>query len=265
LPLPPTLRLIHLSPANVHVGRIYPVELGLVGDPEATLSALMPLLPEAPGAVDRLAEARRRQAERWATEDSADSPGERPESRMSPRAAVRTALQTLPPESTVVEEAPTSDPVVRQHHRVSTPDRFFYSRGGALGWGMGAALGLSLGRGRDRVTCIVGDGSAMYSPQALWTAARHRLPVLFVLVRNDSYLILRRFLERMKGQAARTGAYVGMDLAPPAIDFVGLSRSLGVEASSVSRFDDVADAVREGLGVDGPFLLELVVAGPQVS
>jgi len=105
----------------------------------------------------------------------------------------------------------------------------------------------------------------MYSPQALWTAARHRLPVLFVLVRNDSYLILRRFLERMKGHAARTGTYVGMDLAPPAIDFVGLSRSLGVEASSVSRFDDVADAVREGLGVDGPFLLELVVAGPQVS
>jgi benzoylformate decarboxylase len=238
--------------------------LGLVGDPEATLSALLPLLPETPRAADRLAEASRRQAGRWATED-ADTPAEPLGGRMSPKAAVRTVLRTLPTEATVVEEAPTSDPVVRQHHRVSTPDRFFYSRGGALGWGMGAALGLSLGRGRDRVTCIVGDGSAMYSPQALWTAARHRLPVLFVLVRNDTYLILRRFLERMKGQAARTGTYVGMDLAPPAIDFVGLSRAFGVEARSVGRLDEVADAVRAALAVDGPFLLELVVAGPQAS
>ena len=130
---------------------------------------------------------------------------------------------------------------------------------------MGAALGLSLARGGDRVTCIVGDGSAMYSPQALWTAARHRLPVLFVLIRNDTYLILRRFLERMKGQAARTGTYVGMDLAPPAIDFVGLSRALGVEARSVDRLEDVADAVEEGLAADGPYLLELVVAGPTGS
>ena len=180
---------------------------------------------------------------------------------MSARAAVRTVLRGLPSEATVVEEAPTSDQVVRQHHRVSTPDRFFYSRGGALGWGMGAALGLSLGRGGDRVTCIVGDGSAMYSPQALWTAARHRLPVLFVLIRNDTYLILRRFLERMKGQAARTGTYMGMDLAPPAIDFVGLSRALGVEARTLGRLDDLPMPSNRLWPWTGPSSSS-VVAGP---
>src|SRR5262249_58830953 len=102
-------------------------------------------------------------------------------------------------------EGAPSAPSVRAVQRVRTPGRFLYSRGRGLGWGLPAALGVSLGRDREPVVAVVGDGSFLYSPQALWTAVREGLPVVAVVMNNRGYLILRRVLARMRG-AARRGA-----------------------------------------------------------
>ena len=98
---------------------------------------------------------------------------------------------------------------------------------------MPAACGVSLGRGRDGVLCVVGDGSAMYSCQSLWTAARRRLPVLFAVLANGRYQILKDNLMIAKGRAAETGHFVGIDLGDPAVDFVALATSMGVPATRV--------------------------------
>ena len=92
---------------------------------------------------------------------------------------------------------------------------------------MPAACGVALATGGP-VLCVVGDGSTMYSPQSLWTAAREALPVVFAVVDNGQYLILKQNLRAMGGASAETGQFVAMDLDRPSVDFCALAGSMGV-------------------------------------
>jgi benzoylformate decarboxylase len=181
---------------------------------------------------------------------------------MHPMAAAHALVRALPPEAVVVDEAITTGTYVRGFHHVTTPGRYFFCRGGGLGWGMPAALGVSLGFDREPVLCVVGDGSAMYSPQALWTAARERLPVVFAVVNNRQYLILKNALRAMDSDTVATGRYVGMDIVDPPVDFVALARSMGVPATLVEKTADVGDAIRAAWDGRGPHLLELPISVP---
>src|SRR5205807_6632235 len=149
---------------------------------------------------------------------------------------------------------------VRGFHHSSRPGSYFFCRGGGLGWGMPAACGVSLGYGREPVLCVVGDGSAMYSPQALWTAAHEGLPVVFAVVNNREYAILRQNLAGRGGDAARTGTFVAMEVDDPPVDFCALARSMGVEGTLVEKAADVGDAVRHALASGRPQLLEVPIA-----
>lgn len=252
--VPPSVRLLHLSPDVAQVGRTWPVDLGLVGDPRASLEALLPLLGEPgprPDAAAFAAAVARFEERALSAYDTVP---------MAPAAAAHALLRALPRETRVVDEAITTGTYVRGYHRVSSPGRYFFCRGGGLGWGMPAALGVSLGSGREPVLCVVGDGSAMYSPQALWTAAREGLPVVFAVVDNGQYLILKNALRGRGDDAARTGNFVGMDLDRPSVDFVSLAASMGVPATLVEKAADVGEAVRSALDAGGPHLLHLPIA-----
>jgi benzoylformate decarboxylase len=108
---------------------------------------------------------------------------------------------------------------------------------------------------------MVGDGSAMYAPQALWTAARYGISAVAVIVDNREYRILKLGLDRMGGAAARTGNYVGMDIGDPGIDFVALAQSMGVAASRLDSADDVEEAVGAALASGVPHLLHVPISG----
>ena len=258
--LPPMTELLHLSASAADVGRTHPARLGLVGDPKATLEAVLPLVRarvDADGAAARSAElATQRNAaiDRFET-GALDRYGEVP---MAPAAAAHAAVRAVPPGTIVVDEAVTTGSYVRGFH----DGPYLFCRGGGLGWGMPAALGASLGAGRDAVLCVVGDGSAMYSPQALWTAAAEGLPVVFCVVNNRQYLILKNALRQRGGPTVANDRYIGMDLADPPVDFVSLARSMGVDATFVERAGDVGDAVRSALDAGRPHLLELPIAAP---
>ncbi len=267
-PVPPGLRLLHLSPAAQDIGRIYPTSLGLVGDPRATLEALLPLLSGVDEAetreLIRAAEAgAARQLGQLRERARAALPGE--DGHMHPLPAVEALLAALPPETVVVDEAVTSDPYVRAFHRVQAPGRFLYSRGGGLGWGLPAALGVSLARDREPVVAVVGDGSFLYSPQALWTAVRENLPVVAVVLNNRGYLILRRFLAEMRGPSAQATPYVGLDITGPAVDLVSIARGLGAAAIRLDRLPEVGDAVRAALAAARPTVLDVQVTAPAVG
>jgi benzoylformate decarboxylase len=267
-PVPPDLRLLHLSPAAEDLGRTYPTSLGLVGDPRATLEALMPLLRGVDETETReLIRAAGAQAGERLTQIGERARAARPDEhgRMHPLPAVQALLAALPPETMVVDEGVTNDPYVRAFHQVQTPDRFLYSRGGGLGWGLPAALGVSLGRDREPVVAVVGDGSFLYSPQALWTAVRENLPVVAVVMNNRGYLILRRFLAEMRGPSAGAAGCVGMHITDPSVDLVSVARGFGAAAIRVERLPEVGSAVREALAAARPTVLDLQVAAPPVG
>ena len=252
--VPPEVELLHLSPDAAQVGRAWPVRLGVVGHPRATLEALLPLVQsraDGEAVADALGAARTaRAAEVQGLEDTALARyGPTP---MDPMAAAHALVRALPPDSLVVDEAITTGVYVRGFHHWTEPGRYFFCTGGGLGWGMPAACGVSLGHGKAPVLCVVGDGSAMYSPQALWTAAAHQLPVVFAVVNNREYKILKGYLRGMGGASARTGTFVGMDLDQPPIDFTALARSMGVDATAIDSTGDVGDAVRAALGHGAP-------------
>jgi len=252
--VPPSVELLHLSPDAHQLGRTWPTALGLVGDPRASLAALRTRL----GPADDLTAARTARNESDAAFDAKarDAYDTVP---MPPAAAVHALLRAMPSDTPVVDEAITTGSYVRGYLRAE-PGQYFFCRGGGLGWGMPAALGVSLARDRSPVLCIVGDGSAMYSPQALWTAAAQQLPVVFAVVNNRQYLILKNALRSMKGETVRTGRYVGMDLDDPPVDFVALARSMGVPGQLVEKASDVGDALHTAFAAGGPHLLELPIS-----
>src|SRR5829696_7319816 len=112
----------------------------------------------------------------------------------------------MPADVAVVDEAITTGVYVRGFHHWTEPGRYFFCKGGGLGWGMPAALGVSLAYDRSvPVLAVVGDGSAMYSPQALWTAAHEHLPVVFAVVDNGQYLILKSAMRTRDDASAKSG------------------------------------------------------------
>jgi benzoylformate decarboxylase len=258
--LPPTTELLHLSPSAGDVGRTHPVRLGLVGDPAATIAALLPLVrarvdaERAATSSAALHEARKEAIRRY--EEAATTKYDA--APMAPIAAAHAVVSALAPGTMVVDEAITTGTHVRGFH----DGPYLFCRGGGLGWGMPAALGASLGRDREPVVCVVGDGSAMYSPQALWTAAAEELPVVFCVVNNRQYLILKNALRQRGGPSATTGRFVAMDLAEPPVDFLALATSMGVSSTLVEKATDVGDAVRAAVDAGRPHLLELPIAAP---
>jgi benzoylformate decarboxylase len=156
-----------------------------------------------------------------------------------------------PPDSVIVEEAPSSRPVMCEHLPNTGPESFYTCASGALGHGLPAAVGMALGRPGRRVVAVVGDGSAMYSVQALWSAAELGLPLTVIIVNNRSYATVERFAERF-GIAKPVGT------ALPGLDFVGLARAQGCVAERVERAELLTDALRTALTSPGPHLLEVV-------
>jgi benzoylformate decarboxylase len=103
----------------------------------------------------------------------------------------------------------------------------------------------------------VGDGSAMYTNQALWTAARESLAIVYVIFNNGSYRILKQRTHGLKGFSAEDDVYVGMDLDRPFIDYVGLAKALGVPGEHIEKTADVSKALERGLRSRGPYLIDV--------
>ncbi|MEY2402026.1 MAG: benzoylformate decarboxylase [Ilumatobacteraceae bacterium] len=262
--LPASTELLHLAPDPHQLGRIYPSRWAAAGDPKVSVAALLPLVrlrvdTKAAAARVGTAAAERRAAVQK-LEDTALSRYDT--SPIDPMAAAHALVRAVPAGSLIVDEAITTGVYVRGFHHEPVPGRYFFNRGGGLGWGMPAAVGVSLAHEGAPVLCVVGDGSAMYSPQALWTAARERLPVVFAVVNNRQYLILKNNLRGMKGDSVRHDRFVAMDLDDPPIDYLALAQSMGVNATLVEKAHDVGDAVRAALESGRPHLLELPIAAP---
>lgn len=174
------------------------------------------------------------------------------------RLSVAYVLQTLaavrPADAIVVEEAPSARPVMQRHLPFTRSASFYTMCSGGLGWGLPAAVGVALGR-QQPVIALIGDGSSLYSIQALWNAAQLKLPITFLILNNRRYAALQDFAPVFGFSAGE--AVQGTDLH--GIDFTALARGQGVEGRRVSGAADLQRELAEALGSGGPRLLEIEV------
>jgi benzoylformate decarboxylase len=261
-PIPPGLRLIHLDIDAWELGKNYPPDVAILGDPKATLPDLTAAVRARMTSGARAA-ARERlinatgaiHAERETLHAKARAAAEL--TPIQPLALLQAIGAMLPKNAVVVEEAISSGVGIRQLMRSDDPQSFFGLRGGGIGWGLPAAIGVKLALPERPVVALIGDGSAMYTCQALWTAAHDRIAVVFVIFNNRSYRILKQRLHAQRGHAAQVDTYVGMELIDPPIDFVGLARSLGIAAERASTLHETTDLLASGLSGDTAMLIDV--------
>jgi benzoylformate decarboxylase len=263
--IPPGCDVFQLSADVRDLGRTYVTKLSVVGEVKASLRALLPHLAEATKSNRSVYAAllqkagEERTAERRSLWAMADAQMNRPVT--TPLVAAREAVRAIGPDVAIVDEAIATSAHVRKFLSSRSPNQYSFMRGGGLGWGMPAAVGCSLGLGCEPVVCLVGDGAAMYSPQALWSAAHEKLPVTFVVMNNREYNVLKNFMRtQVDYVAAKTGRFIAMDIRQPAIDYLSLARAMGVAAQRVERAADIAPAIEAGIASGRPNLVEVPIS-----
>jgi benzoylformate decarboxylase len=172
--------------------------------------------------------------------------------RLTDRYLMQQIAALRPAASIVVEEAPSSRGAMHDYLPMLERDTFHTCASGGLGAGLPASVGVALARPGRKVIGLLGDGSAMYSIQGLWSAAELKVPVAFIIVNNSSYRALEEF-----------GRHFGIEALPgvrlPHLDFCALAAGQGVKGIRVERCEDLDAALREIFAADVPMLLEVMV------
>ena len=260
-PLPDGMALVQVGLRDWEMGKNYPAEIALRADVKETLAALAAVIgrkrgadgaARAEAALTALGSANwtaKREALRAKTLARADT------APIPPELAMLRLVDALPADAVIVEEGILSGRSIPALYPFRDSKALFGLGSGGIGFAMAGAVGVQLAL-RDRpAVAVVGDGSAMYSIQALWTAANANLPITYVIANNGGYRIIKERLKAFHG----VEDYTGMEFRDPPIDFTGLARSMGVEAHRIEDADDIGPAIAESTRRHGPTLLDVVV------
>lgn len=260
--LPSSTRIIHIDQHGWELAKNQP-SLAIQADPRETLIELTNLVSSrlTPAARERAA------ARKAATEErlrrtrekvlAADRQGW-DRFPMSPARAMFEVSRVLPDDTLIMDESVTGFATVVRYVRPG-PGRYFRARGGGLGPGLAGVLGLKLAHPNRPAVGIVGDGAAMYTSTAFWSAAHHRLRVIWIVMNNSSYKILKQNLAEYLGPAGAGRRSVGADLDDPPIRFDRLAEAMGVHGRRASTPEELREALAWSLGADGPTLVDTVV------
>ena len=262
--MPEDFPVVHLDTDPWQLAKNYPEKVSILGEPKVTLPELTEAVRRARSAVEAEGTIRRLEhvkAEGIASLQKlhamADALSER--HPIHPLALMQTIGRLLPDDAVVIDETVSSGTGLRRFLKSDDAQSFYGLRGGGIGWGLPAAIGVKLALPDRPVVALIGDGSAMYTIQGLWTAARENLRMVFVIINNYSYRILKQRTNAMKGLAAQADNYVAMDLDKPRVDFVSVARGLGLTAHKATTLSDLGDLLEAALAADGPTLIDVEV------
>ena len=264
IPLAPRgARIIHLDLDPWEIGKNFPVEVAMLGDPKTTLPGLLEAAERKLGESGiREAQQRRARAEKelaaW-REEIAPKAGD--EAGVLTREAFQAAFgEALPEGTALVDESLTMGFGGGLKSAIAGKiDSIYGMKGGGIGLGLPSALGVKKALPDKPVVCLSGDGSAMYAIQALWSAAKYDLGVLFVILNNKSYRILKERILRLDGKTQEHRKFVAMDFKEPELDFLRMAGSMGVSATRAKTPAELKEAVREGLASGAPRLIDAQV------
>ena len=260
-PLPDTTKVAMIGLRDWEMGKNFPAEIALRADVKETLKALVPLLKKLGGA--KLAEQakmslaeiatrnwsaqRAQKAARVTTPTTSPLPAEWLMMRLSDK---------LPTDAIIVEEGLTSTATLPSYFPFRDRNSFFGNVSGGIGWGIAAAVGVQIAEPKRRVVAVIGDGSAMYSISAIWSAANQKLPVIFLITNNEGYQILKNRLKLFHGNDTP----IGMDFNDPPMNIAKIAEGFGLPAERVDTAEGFDAALDRALArTDGPTLIEAMV------
>ena len=267
-PFPAGAKVVQLETSTRPLGLNHAPDVGVVAGMAQGLAALDAAVAAATDDAWRAAAQARREAlaarrdvERAAYRARADKAWARTPISM-PRVMAELRAAT-PAHALVVEESITASVDFAANFPFDAADQYLGARGGGIGQGLAGAIGASVGQPGRPVLCVSGDGSAMYSIQALWSAAHHRLPIVFAILANREYRVLKHNLDifRQRFDAPSDRPYPRMDLTGPDLGFVELAAGLGVPGVRVTKAEDLGAAIRDAFEAGGPRLVEIEIEG----
>ena len=259
----PETRCIHIEEDPWEIGKVFPVDVGIIADAKSALRSLVEIYPKfaAPsdGKAERLecirnakeqvnAELENRVKQGW------DS---------TPINAARLARimdRLIEKDALIVNESPTSKDILMANFQFS-PGRSYFSNssGGFLGWGLGAAIGAKLASPKRRVVACLGDGSCMFGIQGLWTLAKYRVPLVVIVFNNRAYMAVKNQF-RGSEERIRIAAEMGAEITGPDINFARLADTFGIFGQRVEQPDAIEPALKRALEQNGPALVDVVIS-----
>ena len=262
----PDAKVIHIDLDAYEIAKNHPVDIGLVCDPKLTLGKLANVLKALMTSEQKEAAKIRRATITKAKQSKL-------EGQLAADKAVRDAVPLhfsrfmeelaaqLPEDAIIFDEALTNSPPITRYVTPTEPGQYFLTRGGSLGVGIPSAMGVKIANPDKTVIGITGDGGAMFTIQALWSAARHNVDAKFIVCNNRSYKLLQlNVLAYWRERGIPDHDYpLSFDLSKPVIYFDEMARSMGVEAVRVEKPEEIATAIKQALAHKGPFLIDVVL------
>lgn len=267
-PFPDGAQVVQIETSARPLAFNHPLTLGLVAGMRPALRELDGALSSAMDEAARACARARNQA--WAARKTAEADAYRSRLRKAwdrapismPRVMAELRAAT-PTHALVVEESITASVDFFANFPFDAPDQLLGARGGGIGQGVAGAIGASVAQPGRPVLCVSGDGSAMYSIQSLWSAAHYRLPIVFAILVNREYRVLKHNLDiyRQRFDASADKPYPKMDLGGPDLGYVEMAAGMGVPGVRVTRAEDIAGAVSQAFAAGGPRLVEILIEG----
>jgi benzoylformate decarboxylase len=260
--------VIQIENSQQQLARNFALDAGLVGGLTPTLGALGERVAAKASAAYKAAAkgrnaalAQRKEKEAAVYDARAQKAWARTPTSM-PRVMAELSA-AVPDDVIIVDEAITASIDLAYNFEFSAPGDYFGSRGGGIGQGLAGVIGVKVANPDRPVVCISGDGSAMYSIQALWTAAHHNLAIVFVILVNREYRVLKHNADvfRQRFSAPSNRPYPQMDITGPELGFVDLARGMGVPGVRVEAADGIKSAMATALASGGPYVVELIIEG----
>ncbi|MBI2181750.1 MAG: thiamine pyrophosphate-binding protein [Deltaproteobacteria bacterium] len=256
-------RCIHIEEDPWEIGKVFPVDVGVIADPRSALRSLVDIYPKvAPSSevkTERLEYLRKAKAQATAEIESRVTQGW----DATPINAARLARAMdglIEKNALIINESPTSKDIIMANFQFTLGrDYFSNSSGGFLGWGLGAAIGAKLASPKRRVVACLGDGSTMFGLQGLWTLAKYRIPLLVIVFNNRAYMAVKNQF-RGSEERIRIAAEMGAEITGPEINFARLADTFGIFGQRVESPDAIEPTLKRALEQNGPALVDVVIS-----
>jgi benzoylformate decarboxylase len=263
-PFPDGVEVIHIEASSERLAHSIAPTAGIVGDIGASIAGLANAVSQQGDAGYKAAVAQRNTAlaerkdkERAVQKARAERAWDRDPISM-PRLMAEIS-DALPENAIVVDESITASIDLARTIDFQNAGDYYGARGGGIGQGIAGALGIAVAEPQRPVVCLTGDGSAMYAIQALWTAAHMALPIVFVVLANREYRILKHNIDvyRQRFDIASQEPYAHMDLGGPRLGFVEMAQGMGVAGTHVTKPGEIGPAMRAAFDSGKAHVIEI--------
>ncbi len=262
-------RLIHIDASASVIGNSEPTDVGIICDPKTGMSELHQSLKDmSSGSYQEEVKGRKEKVSSQIQSDrelaKADSRKHWNHLPMSAARMMHEIATSIPENTVIVDDSVTTRTAVFESIEFNKPGQIFGERGGAIGWGLGAGIGTKLANPDRPVIAIVGDGSAMMTVQAFYTAAIKDIPIVYVICNNQSYRVLKVNMDIYKdlvlGETENQSKYLAMDF-PQALNMAALAEAMGVKGVHIDKPDDIGPALTQAIQSNRPTVLDISIDG----